>query len=68
MLKPFAQWYEDIANEKLPENTIPATWFVERDLPMIVCCECCEMSMLLPSAWIDRQGYTYCRDCADIEA
>lgn len=51
-------------NEDVPSPTIPGSWFAERGLPMIVSCTCCGMTMALPSARIDREGYTYCGGCA----
>lgn len=67
MLKPFFQWYRDNFDDEIPEKEIPATWFAERKLPMVVHCAECEMTMALPEAWIDRQGYTYCRNCAGVD-
>ena len=49
----------------MPEGTINGRWFAEHDLPMIVSCTCCGMTMALPSAYVDEDGYTYCSGCAD---
>ena len=49
----------------MPEGTINGAWFAEHDLPMIVSCTCCGMTMALPSAYVDEDGYTYCSGCAD---
>lgn len=51
----------------MPQGTVPSTWFYENDFPMVVRCCCCDMSMALPSAWVDDQGYTYCSDCAGVD-
>lgn len=48
----------------MPEGTINGGWFAEHDLPMIVSCTCCRMTMALPSAYVDEDGYTYCSGCA----
>ena len=48
----------------MPEGTINGAWFAEHDLPMIVSCTCCGMTMALPSAYVDEDGYTYCSGCA----
>ena len=48
----------------MPEGTINGGWFAEHDLPMIVSCTCCGMTMALPSAYVDEDGYTYCSGCA----
>lgn len=52
---------------EIPERTISGEWFHEHGFPMIVRCCCCDMTMASPSAWIDKQGYTYCSDCAEVE-
>ena len=50
---------------EFPEGReIPGSWFKEHHLPMIVECAACGASMTLPSAYIDREGYTYCPSCA----
>ena len=38
--------------------------FVDLGLPMVVACKCCGMTMSLPSAQVDEEGYTWCSDCA----
>ena len=48
----------------MPEGNIPGTWFSDNDLPMVVTCNCCGMTMALPTAMISEEGYTYCKDCA----
>jgi len=57
-------------NEWLRENgcgEIPAKadgkWFAKHNLPMIIACKCCGMTMAMPNALVDDKGYTYCRDC-----
>lgn len=49
---------------EMPSGDIPGTWFAENGLPMIVRCACCDMTMALPFAWVDRDGYTLCGGCA----
>jgi len=51
----------------IPETNIPGSWFHKHGYPMIVRCCCCEMTMAIPSAWIDDKGYTYCSDCAGVD-
>ena len=62
----FREYVETKMNIKMPEGSIPGSWFSEFGLPMIVRCSCCEMTLAAPSAWIDEEGYTYCSDCADV--
>lgn len=51
----------------IPDGNIPGDWFSKHGFPMVVRCSCCDMTMAIPSAWIDDDGYTYCSDCADVE-
>ena len=62
-MKTFEEWFKDNYNEGMPTGTINYAWFLERNLPMIVACECCGMTMVLPSALIDDEGYTVCSSC-----
>ena len=50
----------------IPEKEIPGDWFSKHGYPMVVRCCCCEMTMAIPSAWVDDAGYTYCSDCAGV--
>ena len=62
----FREYVETKMNLKMPHGNIPGGWFYDNQLPMVVRCCCCDMSMASPSAWIDEQGYTYCAECADV--
>ena len=55
--------FEEMGVE-MPKDNIPGSWFAENALPMIVECACCGMTMALPSAMIDDDGYCYCSSCA----
>lgn len=66
-MKNFFDYVRTELHTSIPEGDIPGSWFVENDIPMVVDCSCCEMTMASPSAWVDDEGYTYCADCADIE-
>ena len=60
----FFEWLEVNGIEK-PEGTeIPMTWFSEHGLPMVVQCSCCQMTMALPSAFVDEEGSVFCKNCA----
>ena len=61
-MKSFSEWLHDNGDE-LPKGNISGAWFAEHNLPMIVHCTCCEMTMATPSAYIDDEGYTYCSSC-----
>ena len=67
MLKTFEEWVRDKFNEELPKGEINGVWFSEKGLPMVVRCTCCEMTMALPNAIIDEDGYTFCASCAERE-
>lgn len=62
-MKTFKEWFEENYKEPMPTGSINAEWFFDRDLPMIVECACCCMTMALPSALIDDEGYTVCSSC-----
>ena len=64
-MKNFIQYVKDHGIE-VPEKNIPGEWFSKHGYPMVVRCCCCEMTMAIPSAFIDDDGYTYCTDCANI--
>lgn len=60
----FEQWIKKNRNLEMPKGNVPAEWFAEHDLPMVVRCTCCEMTMAAPNAFLDEEGYTYCSDCS----
>ena len=65
-MKTFKDYVEKRFNVKMPEGNIPGNWFTENNLPMVVKCSCCEMSMASPCAWIDNDGYVFCTECAGV--
>ena len=58
------KWLEDNGIDPMPADTVPAEWFLDRGLPMIVECCCCTTTMALPSALIDNNDMIYCENCA----
>lgn len=65
MMKTAEQYLKEKLNIEFPEGEeIEASWFRENHLPMIVMCEDCGTTMTLPSAYIDKRGYTFCASCA----
>ena len=48
---------------EMPEGEISGRWFVENNLPMIVQCTCCGMTMALPSVMVDDEGKIFCNSC-----
>ena len=63
-MKSFVQYLKDELDEEMPKGNVDANWFINRGLPMVVECKCCQMTMALPNAFIDEEGYTYCSGCA----
>lgn len=63
-MKTAKEWLHDKCKIDLPEGEIQGTWFFEHGLPMIVECASCGSTMILPCAYINREGYTYCPSCA----
>ena len=57
------QWIREELNIEMPSGDIDGEWFVKNNLPMIVKCSCCEMSMVLPSAMINDEGEIFCPSC-----
>ena len=64
-MKSFAKWVEERGIE-MPKHNIPGSWFSRHGFPMVVRCACCDMTMALPSAWIDNDEYVLCADCAKV--
>lgn len=64
-MKNFKQWLKDNHGIEMPKGDIDAGWFFKLGLPMVVECVCCQMTMAVPNAYIDKEGYTYCSSCAD---
>ena len=63
----FKEWAEQNGIEIPKESNIPMTWFHEKGLPAVVRCSNCQMTMILFSAMIDEDGYTYCPSCGGAE-
>lgn len=63
----FEKWYEKVSGgHQLPKGNINGEWFVEQGLPMIVGCTCCGSTMALPTAYVDDDDYTYCKECVGV--
>ena len=62
-LRTAKQWIKEELNIEMPEGDINGEWFTENNLPMIVHCTCCEMTMALPSAMINNEGEIFCQNC-----
>ena len=66
MMRTAEKYIFDELSVEVPEGEIPASWFDENDLPMVVECTCCGSTMVL-SAMIDDNGFCFCRECAPID-
>jgi hypothetical protein len=67
MLRTAEKYIWEEMGEEMPKGEIPASWFAEQCLPMVVECTHCGMTMALPSALIDDDGCCYCHGCVDEE-
>ena len=65
-MKTIEQYLKEKRGIEMPKGEINGTWFAENGLPMVVSCTCCGMTMALPSALIDDEGYIYCASCAGV--
>lgn len=65
MLRTAEKWIFEEMGVEMPKGRIDGEWFVEHNLPMIVQCTCCQMTMALPSAMINDDGTIFCHSCAD---
>lgn len=64
MCKDFKTWVKDNKGIEVPEGSINGSWFEQNNLPMIVACTCCDMTMSVASVKIDDDGCCYCSNCA----
>ena len=48
---------------EIPKGSVSMAWFNKNDLPMIVECACCGMTMCSLSAYLYDDMMTYCEDC-----
>jgi len=63
----FRDWFEkNYPNEKYPTGNVDGQWFADHDIPMIVSCTCCEMTMLVTSALVDNENQVFCSDCGEL--
>ena len=61
-MKTMREWLKENLGIEMPEGNINGSWFAENNLPMIVECSCCGMTMALPSTYVEN-GYIYCGNC-----
>lgn len=59
------QWLWEEMGIEMPHGDISGSWFAEHNLPLIVECCCCQTTMALPTAVIDREGNIFCPSCAE---
>ena len=63
MIRTAEQYIFEEMGIEMPKDEIPGSWFEENNLPMIVQCACCGMTMALPSAMVSDEGVILCSDC-----
>lgn len=50
--------------EKAVEGSVSMGTFLAHNVPMVVACTYCEMTMTLPGSYINENGQIFCRECA----
>ena len=64
-MKKFKDWYKEVSGKEFLSAALHnGNWYMEQGFPMVVSCTCCESTLLLPSAYLDDEGYIYCPSCA----
>lgn len=63
-MRTIKEYLLETRNLEIPKEEVSGEWFTKHNLPMVVSCKCCEMSMILFSASVDEDGYCYCEGCA----
>lgn len=65
-MKKFKDWYKGVTGVEPDYETAQdkISWCMKRDLPVITSCIHCERTLVIFSAFMDDEGYTYCRSCA----
>ena len=48
-------------------KNITAGDLMAADLPMVVACTHCSMTMVVTNCWVAEDGHTFCWECAGIE-
>ncbi len=66
-MKTFKAFIKDTFDLNLPSGNISGEWFAKHNMPMIVSCTCCGMTMVSPSAWVNDDGECFCSECADMD-
>lgn len=67
-MKNFKEWYKAVSGKEISESALHnGNWYIERGLPMVVSCTCCESTLLLPGVYIDDEDYIYCPSCAGVD-
>lgn len=64
-MKTFQEWFKANRSEEFPEGDINGSWFVEHNIPMVVQCTCCDMTLCVVNAHIDNYGNTFCGSCSE---
>lgn len=66
-MKIAKDFLRDNFNIEVPQGDVPGEWFAKNGLPMIVRCTCCDMTMILFSAYANEEGETFCASCAGMD-
>ena len=67
-MKQFKDWYKEVSGKERSSGALHnGNRIMERGLPIVVSCTCCESTLLLPGAYLDDEDYIYCPSCAGVE-
>lgn len=66
-MKTAKAFLRDNFNIEVPEGSVSGKWFAENGLPAIVRCTCCDMTMVMFSAYVNEEGETFCASCAGMD-
>ena len=66
-MKTAKTFLRDNLSIEVPEGSVSGEWFAKNGLPMIVRCTCCDMTMVLFSAYVNEEGETFCASCAGMD-
>ena len=65
MLKKATEFIRGELGIEIPAGEVNGTWFAENNIPMVVECTDCGMTMIVFSAYTDDNGQLYCENCAE---
>lgn len=62
-MQTFEQWLWANKRVRMPKEDVDERWFTDLGIHMVVQCTCCGKNIAPIHAYIDDEGYTYCKNC-----